>query len=49
MSDNDADISASAATGPSALTHKAFGLVSEAVPQRSIAWLLLIQAHKTLP
>lgn len=39
----------SKATGPSALIRKAFGLVSGAVPRKSIAWLLLIQALKTLP
>jgi hypothetical protein len=47
-SNSHIDMKSSAATGPSVLIHKAFGLVSEAVPQRSIAWLLLTQAHKTL-
>jgi hypothetical protein len=40
---------APAATGPWVLTHKAFGLVLEAVLRRSTAWLLLIPAHKMLP
>ena len=39
----------SAATDPSVLIHKASGPVSEAVPRKSIAWLLLTLAHKTLP
>jgi len=47
--ESSADTAVCADPASSELLVKAFGRVSEVVPRKLIAWLLLTQAHRMLP